>query len=132
MKVEIFLLPWAGRSALRGERGPSKLTVCASSTFDNGMYHRGRKDAEHLKELLFSIESLAPRMPFVLQVLQTSLYRGLWMHFNERFDYPVLIFHDGLSPKTRESIVAKTPGQRIWLGAQRVLQPFWRSNSRPS
>ncbi|CAE7685353.1 omh4, partial [Symbiodinium necroappetens] len=54
------------------------------------------EDAEHLKELLFSIESL-------------------WMHFNERFDYPVLIFHDGLSPKTRESIVAKTPGQRIWF-----------------
>eukprot|EP00439_Symbiodinium_sp_Y106_P033178 s7298_g3.t6 len=54
------------------------------------------EDAEHLKELLFSIESL-------------------WVHFNERFDYPVLIFHDGLSPKTRESIVAKTPGQRIWF-----------------
>ncbi|CAE6967031.1 KTR4 [Symbiodinium sp. CCMP2456] len=54
------------------------------------------EDAEHLKELLFSIQSL-------------------WMHFNERFDYPVLIFHDGLSPKTRESIVAKTPGQRIWF-----------------
>ena len=36
------------------------------------------------------------------------------MHFNERFDYPVLIFHDGLSQRTRERIVTATPTQRIW------------------
>ena len=52
------------------------------------------------------------------------------MHFNERFDYPVLIFHDGLSPKTRESIVAKTPGQRIWPGAQSMLQPSLHTRTK--
>ncbi|CAE7670959.1 omh4, partial [Symbiodinium pilosum] len=54
------------------------------------------EDPEHLKELLFSIQSF-------------------WMHFNERFDYPVLIFHDGLSQRTRERIVTATPTQRIWF-----------------
>ena len=110
---------WSGRCALCGERGPSKVPVFACSTPDSGMYQAMPcKDAEHLKELLFSIESLAPRISTFSGPPPNLIYRGLWVHFNERFDYPVLIFHDGLSPKTRESIVAKTPGQRIWPGAR--------------
>ena len=122
---------WSGRCALCGERGPSKVPVFACSTPDSGMYQAMPcKDAEHLKELLFSIESLAPRISTFSGPPPNLIYRGLWVHFNERFDYPVLIFHDGLSPKTRESIVAKTPGQRIWPGAQSMLQPSLHTRTK--
>lgn len=40
--------------------------------------------------------------------------RNLWRRFNARFDYPVLIFHDGLSAKTRTQIAMAAP-HRLWF-----------------
>eukprot|EP00930_Biecheleria_cincta_P031622 TRINITY_DN21949_c0_g1_i2.p1 TRINITY_DN21949_c0_g1~~TRINITY_DN21949_c0_g1_i2.p1 ORF type:complete len:530 (+),score=40.45 TRINITY_DN21949_c0_g1_i2:206-1591(+) len=71
------------------------------SDADRKRYYRGaihyivNEGKEHLAELFYSL---------------TSLYE----QFNARMDYPVLIFHDGLTTETRERIVLQAP-HRIWF-----------------
>eukprot|EP00929_Paragymnodinium_shiwhaense_P087948 TRINITY_DN48106_c0_g1_i1.p1 TRINITY_DN48106_c0_g1~~TRINITY_DN48106_c0_g1_i1.p1 ORF type:complete len:930 (+),score=163.37 TRINITY_DN48106_c0_g1_i1:108-2897(+) len=38
----------------------------------------------------------------------------LWEKFNERFDYPVVVFHDGMSAASRQRILEASPN-RIWF-----------------
>jgi hypothetical protein len=38
----------------------------------------------------------------------------LWARFNERFDYPVVVFHDGLRPESRKRIL-EASFNRIWF-----------------
>ena len=38
----------------------------------------------------------------------------LWRHFNSRHDYPVIVFHEGLSPRARRRIVGASEN-RVWL-----------------
>jgi len=40
--------------------------------------------------------------------------RNTWSQFNEGYDYPILIFHDGLSSQTRARLLNLTPN-RIWF-----------------
>jgi len=39
---------------------------------------------------------------------------SVWRHFNSKFDYPVIIFHEGMSEKSRLRIVKASPN-RIWF-----------------
>lgn len=45
----------------------------------------------------------------------------LWQHFNQRHDYPVVVFHDGLTQRSRQRIVELSEN-RVWL----VLLPNFR------
>jgi len=38
----------------------------------------------------------------------------LWERFNSRFDYPVVVFHDGMRPESRKRILEASPN-RIWF-----------------
>lgn len=38
----------------------------------------------------------------------------LWIHYNRHLDYPVVIFHEGLSPSARQRIVYASEN-RVWL-----------------
>eukprot|EP00927_Polykrikos_kofoidii_P025397 TRINITY_DN22822_c1_g1_i1.p1 TRINITY_DN22822_c1_g1~~TRINITY_DN22822_c1_g1_i1.p1 ORF type:complete len:1157 (+),score=118.66 TRINITY_DN22822_c1_g1_i1:311-3472(+) len=38
----------------------------------------------------------------------------LWESFNHKYDYPVVVFHDGLSPISRRRIIASSDN-RVWL-----------------
>lgn len=38
----------------------------------------------------------------------------LWARFNSRFDYPVVVFHDGMAPESRKRILEASPN-RIWF-----------------
>ena len=48
-----------------------------------------------------------------IEDIQHSLPR-LWRRFNRRFDYPVVIFHDGLSAVHRQQVVNASKN-RIWF-----------------
>ncbi|CAE7939762.1 KTR3 [Symbiodinium sp. KB8] len=66
-----------------------------------------------------------------LQDLERSL-TSLWIHFNKGYDYPVVIFHEGLSNKGRERIVAASEN-RAWLALVprfKEVPPEWAEVSR--
>lgn len=66
-----------------------------------------------------------------LQDLERSL-TSLWIHFNKGYDYPVVIFHEGLSNKGRERIVAASEN-RVWLALVprfKEVPPEWAEVSR--
>ncbi len=39
----------------------------------------------------------------------------LYSRFNHLYDYPVVIFHDGLAPASRARILSAEPRLRIWF-----------------
>ncbi|CAJ1367836.1 unnamed protein product [Effrenium voratum] len=96
-----------GRAICRGDscdcRVPYRGPMCdktAASIDDERPYkaaiHYVVNDApDHMQELLFSL-------------------KNLYDAFNARYDYPVLIFHDGLSQGSRRHIVSAAPN-RIWF-----------------
>lgn len=61
--------------------------------------------------------------------LRTSL-QLLWRHFNERRDYPVVLFHEGVPRKVRQSIIEDSEN-RIWF-ARMTKEEFWGSSAGPS
>jgi len=74
--------------------------------FEEGGFHVARNFSAVLHYLTSDMEE-------DLDELTHSLPR-LWTQFNARFDYPVVIFHDGLSEKNRRRIVLSSKN-RIWF-----------------
>jgi len=44
----------------------------------------------------------------------TYILIGIWRHFNSRFDYPVVVFHDGLTSHVQARLAFAAP-HRIWF-----------------
>lgn len=63
--------------------------------FRGAIHYIVNEGEEHLAELFFGLENL-------------------YTTFNDKKEYPVLIFHDGLTAATREKIVLRAP-HRIWF-----------------
>ena len=74
--------------------------------FEEGGFHVARNFSAVLHYLTSDMEE-------DVDELTHSLPR-LWKRFNARFDYPVVIFHDGLSEKNRRRIVLSSKN-RIWV-----------------
>jgi len=86
------LAPYRGKRCEEEDRGNS---VALSRPFSAAVQYIVNDETVHVAELLHAL-------------------RNLWLRFNSRFDYPVLIFHDGLSPETRSQIALAAP-HRLWL-----------------
>ncbi|CAJ1351562.1 unnamed protein product [Effrenium voratum] len=86
------LRPWRGPSCDVLDAGSAK---AAARSFQAAVHYIVNEDPVHLAELRHSL-------------------RNLWQNYNSRFDYPVQIFHDGLSEETRTGLVQASPN-RLWF-----------------
>ncbi|CAJ1398084.1 unnamed protein product [Effrenium voratum] len=84
--------PWRGPSCDVLDAGSAK---AAARSFQAAVHYIVNEDPVHLAELRHSL-------------------RNLWQNYNSRFDYPVQIFHDGLSEETRTGLVQASPN-RLWF-----------------
>ncbi|CAK9102575.1 unnamed protein product [Durusdinium trenchii] len=67
----------------------------------------------HRRNYSAAIQYIVNEDPTHLAELRHSL-RNLWRHFNQKFDYPVQIFHDGLSDELRAGLV-RSSSNRLWF-----------------
>lgn len=70
-------------------------------------------EAAQARNYSAAVQYIVNEDPIHLAELRHSL-RNFWRRFNKNFDYPVQVFHDGLSDETRASLVRASPN-RIWF-----------------
>jgi len=85
-----------------------------------GFEDRGRGEIPEPTEFAASVVTIVPENPRYLDELASNLL-VLWQHFNRRFDYPVLVFHEGLSGDSRRLLVRASPC-RLWFFLLEDLQ----------
>jgi len=85
------LVPLRGPTCSSKDQG----TMDATRPYRGAIHYIVNDDEEHVQELLHAL-------------------RNLYDMYNRWADYPVLIFHDGLSMETRERIALRAP-HRLWF-----------------
>ncbi|CAD7945248.1 unnamed protein product [Amoebophrya sp. A25] len=93
-------IPWRGRFCEQKETLKSLEEIDETS----GKLKKGYKAALHY---------LVGDSPRLLRDMRLSL-QILWRNFNSRHEYPVVIFHDGLSPSARQILIESSPN-KLWF-----------------
>ncbi|CAK9044880.1 Carboxy-terminal kinesin 2 (XCTK2) [Durusdinium trenchii] len=106
------LLPSA-ELASRALCGPGTSLDCECLVPYQGLLCQETSVGKHLRPYQAAIHYIVDDTPEHLQELIFSL-KSLFKAFNAKHDYPVLIFHDGLSSQSRQRLRAASL-QRIWF-----------------
>eukprot|EP00928_Gymnodinium_smaydae_P018354 TRINITY_DN16991_c0_g1_i2.p1 TRINITY_DN16991_c0_g1~~TRINITY_DN16991_c0_g1_i2.p1 ORF type:complete len:803 (-),score=145.33 TRINITY_DN16991_c0_g1_i2:30-2438(-) len=120
----------------RSERGRSTRGHCAGGICECLPPYRGRLcervDPPRVPQKISAvIHYITAETERDLVDLTRSL-STLWARFNQRHDYPVVIFHEGLSPAARKRLVLASEN-RIWLvllPGFKAVPPEWQASSQ--